>query len=440
MQMKNVITKIVHDKRRPKNVDSYPEGHYLYNKVKPAKDEKIDKLDIYPVKIRLNYLRKQYYYPYPSKCDLTEDDFLNVFSPNPKGGYKKIHDILTFERKVADDIIDSLGEKYFSIAAFEKKFGVVSGDNKDLFFLLADLAKNLEKSERISTSVLTNCALVSLKKFTQKKKLPLDDVDPTFLNDYERWMLKEENSPTTVGMYLRRVRVIYMTAVKEGVIAPELYPFKDYEIPTGKNIKKAITHFDVGQISRYQPQSEGQEKAKDFWLLTFYCNGCNMKDLALLKNKDIDGKMIRFQRAKTLRSNKSKPVIISFALTDQIREIIKKWGSHSLNPDSYIFPILHKNATAKEKYKLVYNAIKTTNKHMKVICQNLKISSSSTTMVARHSFSTVARNRGNTVELISEALGHRSIKTTQNYLAGFQDKPKIELADDLIDFPIAQTA
>lgn len=39
---------------------------------------------------------------------------------------------------------------------------------------------------------------------------------------------------------------------------------------------------------------------------------------------------------------------------------------------------------------------------------------------ARHSWATTAKYRGVPIEMISESLGHKSIKTTQIYLKGFE--------------------
>ena len=40
--------------------------------------------------------------------------------------------------------------------------------------------------------------------------------------------------------------------------------------------------------------------------------------------------------------------------------------------------------------------------------------------ILRHSWATTAKYRGVPIEMISESLGHKSIKTTQIYLKGFE--------------------
>jgi integrase/recombinase XerD len=71
---------------------------------------------------------------------------------------------------------------------------------------------------------------------------------------------------------------------------------------------------------------------------------------------------------------------------------------------------------------------------MKVIAKELEISANVTTYVARHSFATVLQRSGVDTSFISEALGHSSVKTTQNYLAGFEDESKREAVKALTAF------
>lgn len=405
----NVTTGLYLDKRRKKNNGKYP------------------------VKLRITSQGYQRYYPYPYSYDLTEEEFKSMHSERPGKKLSAISDVLSKKRMRADEIIESLGDR-FSFTLFNKAFLLPQGSSKNIFMLLEELAKKQRASDQISTAVVTECTLSSLKKFHPKDKLSLEAIDVAFMEKYEKYMLGKEKSNATIGMYGRTIRGVFNQAIKDRIIPQELYPFTEYHIPTGRNFKKALTLSDIGLIYNYQPKTENEAKAKDFWLLTYLCNGINGKDVALLKFKNIDGDMIRFERAKTKKANKDKPVIISFVITPDVRRIINKWGNKSVWDGNYIFPILNTNDTSETIYKKVYNFLKTTNKYTKLICMELKISARVTTMVARHSYATIVRNSGKSVEFVGEALGHNSLSTTQNYLAGFEDAAKREVADVLINF------
>ena len=87
-------------------------------------------------------------------------------------------------------------------------------------------------------------------------------------------------------------------------------------------------------------------------------------------------------------------------------------SSCSDRPD-YLFHILrgeYKRGSALRKF----------NNHLKSLSRKLRLHSSVTSYTLRHSWATTAKYRGVPIEMISESLGHKSIKTTQIYLKGFE--------------------
>jgi integrase/recombinase XerD len=242
-------------------------------------------------------------------------------------------------------------------------------------------------------------------------------------------------SKTTTGIYLRSLRAVFNRAN----IDVSLYPFgerKDkYSIPTSRNIKKALTIEEIAKIFHYQPQQPGtnEELARDYWIFIYLCNGLNVKDLCLLKRKNIDGDTLKYERAKTKRSKKEKEEI-TVSLKPEAKTIIVKWGQPSINPETNIFPHLHKNMTAEREREIIHQVTKTINKYMKRIAKELEINKPITTYWARHSFSTVLKRSGASIEFISEALGHSDSKTTCKYLDSFENEAIHKTTDALTAF------
>ena len=75
--------------------------------------------------------------------------------------------------------------------------------------------------------------------------------------------------------------------------------------------------------------------------------------------------------------------------------------------------------------------MKTFNKYLKRIAVKCEIDTKLTGYVARHSWATIAKKMGYSVEVISEGLGHGEIRTTQIYLADFDDNV-LDDANDMI--------
>ena len=74
------------------------------------------------------------------------------------------------------------------------------------------------------------------------------------------------------------------------------------------------------------------------------------------------------------------------------------------------------------------------NHYLKYIAAELGIARSLSTYYAQHSFATILKKSGASVDLINESLGHNSIKTTASYLDSFDDETKKEMQKQLLEF------
>jgi integrase len=251
-------------------------------------------------------------------------------------------------------------------------------------------------------------------------------------------MLDNSKSQTTVGIYTRSLRVIYNYGIAKGIIKhDENYPFgkNKFIIPAGRNIKKALSLDEIKLIYNYNTIAGSFiDRAKDFWMFSYFCNGINFKDIAHLKRKNIDGEMIRFVREKTKRTAQGNQNKISIYINDNVKSIINKWGNKDVSPEAYIFPIISTSDTAEIQVKKIEQFIQNTNKNMKKICAALGIEKTVTTYHCRHSAATVLKRSGASLEQIQEALGHSTSTITQKYLDSFEDETKKQLAKALLNF------
>lgn len=382
------------------------------------------------VSIRITFDRKKKYYPTPISLSLAE--YEKTRGNKPREPYKSIAlRLQAFEKKAADII---KGMPLFTWNAFEKQYLVNRAAKGSINQAFSDYAAELRGAGRIGTAVSYECAQSSLNKFDAG--LRFADITPEVLRKYEKWMLNNENSVTTVGIYLRSLRTMFNNAIAEGLLTKELYPFgkKKYEIPTGRNIKKALTIADIEQIYNYKAEPGTMtERAKDYWLFMYLSNGINVKDLCLLKYENIKGDILEFERAKTARTKRNvEPIRV--VITEDVKAFIKKWGNWNKESKNYIFPILEKGLTPERERQLIQQLTQVINSHMKNIAKELKISNDVTTYTARHSFATILQRSGVSTEFISEALGHGNVRTTQNYLAGFENTQKREAIRALTAF------
>jgi integrase/recombinase XerD len=388
----------------------------------------------YPLKLRVTFNRKQRYFP----CDvyLSIEEFEKVVSKSPKGAAKELRLKLNALEQKAAIIIDSL--TVFDFEMFSKRLYSEQMVREDVYAYYDKMIAGYTYRDQLGTSANYTASLVSLKKF--RPKLSFFEITVDFLKNYEKWLLDDGKSVTTVGIYLRPLRSVINHAMSDGTLSKDFnYPFgskskNKYQIPKTRNIKKALSKQDIQILFGFQPEKGGwEEKALDFWKFSYLSNGMNMKDIANLRFRDIDGDYIRFVRAKTAHTN-SVVTPISVYLTEDLKEIIKKWGCKSKKQDGLIFPIIRSTDSLSRQKELIQQFLKMVNKYMEQIRTKLKIEKQITLMTARHSFSTVLKRSGVAIQQISEALGHQSINTTKSYLDSFEDDVKKEMARALTNF------
>jgi integrase/recombinase XerD len=412
---------------------------------KPTFDIYLDKRRIkentnkFPVKLKITFLRVRDYISL--NYDLNEDEFKKLKGNGIRIEELKILNIknigfLEKAHKIAEEL------EHFDFKEFKKRFLETEFEKQqkakitsDVYAAITEYANTLMKEGNVKTSKSYTTALTSLKSF--KAKLNFNEVTPAFLKAYEKFMLNNDKSNTTIGIYLRNLRAILNTAIENGNLEKKSYPFGKgkYQIPASVNKKKALTQEDIKGIYFYKSEPfSNEDKAKDFWLLSYFCNGINMKDICKLKNKDLKEKEISFVRAKTKNTNRSSQTSIKILLDDKAKKIIEKWRTPNNKKEDYIFDILTNGLEPKRESELIENFIKVVNKHIKRIAHAVGIEENITTYYARHSFSTVLLRDGMSAEYIKEALGHKDIKTTYNYLGSFENETRNEANRALTSF------
>lgn len=251
------------------------------------------------------------------------------------------------------------------------------------------------------------------KEFIGEKDLTFDEIDFSLVKKFETWLFKKGNQINGVGFQLRTLRAIYNRAIKEGLARKDLYPFENFKIKTEKTIKRALTKEEIIQIRDINlDKYQGQNRARDFFMFSFYCMGMSFVDIAYLKVKDIHKGRLNYSRQKTTQ-------LYNMALLEPAMEIIKKY-SDLQEKDDFVFPILDNNHS--DIHNLYLSQMRNQNRRLKEIEKKLELSIPLTSYVARHSWATIAKRSGIPTAVISEGLGHTTEKTTQIYLDSFENE------------------
>jgi integrase len=382
----------------------------------------------YPVKLNIYFGEGKK--KYGIKEAVTKDEWEKVFSPNLRDAeIKKLKARLKVIETKAQKILDNLHP--FSIVAFEEAFfqrSPLSGEQhlSKLAYWFDRYIKTLKENGQIGTAISYQTTINSITEF--KKNLTIYDITPEFLQSYENHMTKAGKSTSSIGIYMRQLRAIINQAIDNNMLSADKYPFKKYQIPAGRNIKKALPSDDLQKLLDYTTTEAAKQKAIDFWIFSYLCNGINFTDIAHLKPENLDGNYINFYREKTKRTKKKDLRPIKVGLNPRVLEIINR--QKNTDPENpYLFPILEAGLNPVTVKHRCQRFIKWVNKHMEDIRVEKEIAMKIGTYAARHSFSTVLKRKGASTSFIKESLGHSSEITTEGYLDSFTDDVKLEFAN-----------
>lgn len=381
----------------------------------------------FPVRVRVGYRRMRQYYPTGKALTAEEWEVLPTTKIRAIVATRKdIENSYAFVRDTVEELAN-LGTFSFDNLNNRLKHGPGMLDATFRAKIEA-----LRRQERIGSMLAYETVRKGIERFGGLQTR-LEAVTVDWLRRYERFLLKEGKSRTTVGIHMRHLRAILNDAVRCGIIKEAQYPFGQgrYEIQAGEGRKMALSLEQIGQIANYDDGSQATDKYRDYWLFLYLCNGINVADFVKLKYRDIVNGEIYFIRQKTELTSRTRKEI-KVIVTERMQAIIKRWGN-TPDPNNFIFPILDGQEDAIRRKNKTQYLTRAINKRMAYIGQKLGIGNIST-YTARHSFATVLKRAGANIAYISESLGHQDLKTTENYLASFEREERQKNAELLTKF------
>ena len=294
------------------------------------------------------------------------------------------------------------------------------------------LIKELKEKGQIGNSYAYLSSYDNLKNFNKGRKLnyTFSHIDVIFCKKFEDWMRRKGNKDTTISYQFRTLRAAFNRAITAKIVSKEKNPFSEFKLShlNSKTMKRALSKTDILKImdADCHDKSELSQLAHDLFCFSYLCGGISLVDMANLTPQNIiEGRLI-YQRQKTHGS-------INLQLSDRALKIISKYSDYQKKA-YYFFPILHckRHITPMQKHNRVRKYCLHINHELKILAKELNITANVTTYVARHSFATILKKSGVNIGIISQALGHQDIKTTQIYLSKFDNEQVDEAMKNLL--------
>lgn len=325
---------------------------------------------------------------------------------------------LEYQQKVIDK--KSNDEEFTASSLINEQKDEIKAKTVEEFY--QQLIHELKEKGQIGTSYAYLNSYNALRHFNKGKKLDytFSYIDVTFCKKFEDWMRSKGNMDTTLSYHLRTLRATYNRAIEAKIVSREKNPFVEYKLNhlNTKTIKRALTKTDILKIinADCKTKSELRQLSQDIFAFSYLCGGISFVDIANLTPANIVEDRLIYKRQKTHGS-------INLLLSVQAKQLIAKYSDYQ-EAAGYLFPILNnkRHITPMQKSNRVHKICHQVNSELKDFAKELKIKSEVTTYVARHSFATILKKSGVNIGIISQALGHQDIKTTQIYLSKFDNE------------------
>ncbi len=274
------------------------------------------------------------------------------------------------------------------------------------------IIQQMTEANRVGNALVYQTAVNRLISFCNKD-VTFEEVNYKLLDQFSHHLITSGLKINSVSNYFRSIRAIYNKAIKLKVVERSFYPFHDISIKTEKTAKRAISKDDIIKLKQLHLEANSTaEKSLKCFLISFYLRGISFTDLAYLKQSNIiDGRVV-YKRRKTHKNYNIK-------FFPEVQVLFEQFN---IDGSKYLLPILPNHAIedSLETKKTIRQFIKTTNKYLKQMSEQIGLSSPVTTYTSRHAFGTIAKRLGYSNELIAEALGHEyGNKITNIYLDTF---------------------
>lgn len=284
--------------------------------------------------------------------------------------------------------------------------------------------------------------LARLNDYCRSRRLSdimFSDIDEDFITDFDLYLHTADNlhskdkkklKQSTINLIEGRLRSVIADA-PDGMVNGD--PFRSVQRKRAtSSVKEILTGEEIKLLESVSLNTELQDDTRNAFLFSYYCSGMRGGDVIQLRwgNLVDDSRLVYWmQKTKKIRN---------IVLTDQARGIIDKYRREKPLPHYFIFPFLDDNAPWAKKWqgsdlehlsdemsegkrRAVNAKLATLDYAIKVVAKKAGVNKHISMHCARHSFAQRMLDNGVDPAVIKSALGHSSLRMTENYLRDLGD-------------------
>ena len=258
----------------------------------------------------------------------------------------------------------------------------------------------LRSGGSFSTAHLYSYAVSSFSEFLGRDIIMFNDITPEVLRLYEKYLIRTSHSYNTVSTYMRMLRAIYNKAIMAGLAKYVFNLFHDVFTGIDRNHKKALDESMLIEILTGDVKSPVLKRVQLIAGAMYRLCGMPFVDLQHLDlNSVVDG-VLKYNRHKT-------GISVNIPVNKNIRKQIT------------LLHVPNFDLSTESGYNRYQSLLRKFNAGLKRLAKTLGVTVHISSYTFRHSWATNALRHHVPIEVISSALGHADIRTTQIYLKGF---------------------
>ena len=173
--------------------------------------------------------------------------------------------------------------------------------------------------------------------------IDFSQIDAHLIKCYEQYLLQQRKlCMNTVSFYLRTLRAVCNAATESGLDGCPR-PFRHVYTGIAPTEKRAIPIHAIRQLKTLDFHGKpSHERARDFFLFSFYTRGMPFVDMAYLKKSNLRNNILQYKRKKTGQA-------LSIGWEECMQDILDK---HPASPDSpYLLPIIQEKGMPRSDKK-----------------------------------------------------------------------------------------
>ena len=280
-----------------------------------------------------------------------------------------------------------------------------------------------ETENRYSSAHVYKSAENAFIAYMEAKRIREFTFNSQLLKGFEDYLIRKRLSWNTVSTYMRMLRATYNRAVEKRIAKYVPYLFKGVYTGVESKTKRAMPPEIMARLM--QERTQEKYPVSKWLVLMFLLRGIPFIDLAHLRKCDLTGEIITYHRHKTKKE-------LNVSIPKEAMNIIH----HNLDKSSspYLFPILNGMANGREAHKNYQSELRKLNYRLSILSKELGNGIKLSSYAARHTWATTAYHQKMPMGLISNALGHSSIKVTEAYLKPFDNNELNKVNMEIISY------